>query len=80
MKKQMKMKMKSDQVLIKDLLIRDPPRTNGWKLAHCPPSGKWGPDGNTGEIKAARIRTGHPTSQCQWPRTNVLCNRHSPAN
>ena len=34
--------------------VRDPPGTIGWKLTHCPPSSKWGPRGNTGEIKAAR--------------------------
>ena len=59
--------------------VRDPPRTNGWKLSHCPSSSKWGPCGNTGEIKAARKGTGHSTSQCWWPRTSVLSNRHSPA-
>ena len=31
-------------------------------LAHCSPSSKWVPSGNTGEIKAARKGTGHPTS------------------
>ena len=41
--------------------VRDPPRVSGWVLAHCPPSGEWGPGGNTGEIKAARKGTGHPT-------------------
>ena len=56
--------------------VRHPPRTIGWKLAHCPPSCKRGPGGNTGEIKAARKGTGHPTSQCRWPRTSVLSNRH----
>ena len=36
--------------------------------------------GNTGEITMARKGTGHPTSQCQSPRTNVLLSnrRHSP--
>ena len=43
--------------------VRDSPRTNGWTLAHCPPSSEWGPGGNTGEIKAARKGTGHPTSK-----------------
>ena len=43
--------------------VRGPPRTNGWTLAHCPPSSEWGPGGNTGEIKAARKGTGHPTSK-----------------
>ena len=55
----------------------DPPRPNGWTLAHCPPSSEWGPGGNTGEIKAARKGTGHPTSQNRWPKTSVLSNRHS---
>ena len=26
----------------------------------------------------ARKGTGHPTSQCRWPRTSVLSNRHFP--
>ena len=43
--------------------VRDPPRANGWTLAQCPPSNEWGPGGNTGEIKAARKGTGHPTSK-----------------
>ena len=30
-------------------------------LAHCSPSSKWVPGGNTGEIKAARKGIGHPT-------------------
>ena len=58
--------------------VQDPPRTNGWKLAHCSPSNKWGPSGNIGEIKGARKGTGHPTQQCQWPRTSFLSNRHLP--
>ena len=58
--------------------IRDLPRTNSWKLTHCPPRSRWGPGGNTGEINAARKGTGHPTSQCRWPRISVLSNRHSP--
>ena len=57
--------------------VRDLPRTNGWTFAHCPPSSQWGPGGNTGEIKAARNGTGHPTSQSRWLRTSVLSNRHS---
>ena len=52
--------------------------TAGWTLAHCPPSSEWGPGRNTGEIKAARKGTGHPTSKRRWPRTSVLFNRHSP--
>ena len=41
---------------------QDPPQTNtnSWALSHCPPSSKWGPGRNTGEIKAARKGTGHP--------------------
>jgi len=31
-------------------------------LAHCSPSSKWVPSGNTGEIKAERKGTGQPTS------------------
>ena len=50
----------------------------GRSLAHYPPSSEWGPGGNTGEIKAARKGTGHPTSQSRWPRTSVPSNRHSP--
>ena len=53
------------------IAVQDPPGTIGWKLALCPPSSKWGPGGNTGEIKAARKGTGHPTSQCRWPMTKV---------
>ena len=30
-------------------------------LAHCSLSSEWEPGGNTGEIKAARKGTGHPT-------------------
>ena len=52
--------------------------SNGWIPAHYPPSSEWGPGGNTGEIKAARKGSGHPTSQSRWPRTSVLSNRHSP--
>ena len=59
-------------------MVRDPPRANGWTLAHCPPSSEWGPGGNTGEIKAARTGTGHPTSKSRWPRASFLSNRHSP--
>ena len=58
--------------------LRDPPRAYGWMLAHCPPSSEWGPGGNTGEIKAARKGTDHPTSKSRWPRTSVLSNRSSP--
>ena len=58
--------------------VRDPPRTDGSALAHCPSSSEWGPSGNTGEIKAARKGAGHPTSKSQWLRTSVLSNRHSP--
>ena len=43
--------------------VWDPPRTNGWKLAHCPPRSKWGSDGNAWVIKAARKGTVHPTSK-----------------
>ena len=32
---------------------------------------KWVPGGNTGEIKAAKKGTGHPTSQSQWLSTSV---------
>ena len=31
-------------------------------LAHCSPSSKWVPGGNTGEINAVKKGTGHPTS------------------
>ena len=58
--------------------VRDPPRTNGWTFAHCPSSSEWRPGGNTGEIKAARKETGHPTSKSRWLRTSVLFNKHSP--
>ena len=58
--------------------VRDPPRANVWTLAHCPPSSELKPGGNTGEIKATRKGTGHPTSQSRWPRTSVLSNRHFP--
>ena len=39
-----------------------PTRCPDWTLAHCSPSSKWVPSGNTREIKAARKGTGHPTS------------------
>ena len=58
--------------------VRDPPRANGWTLAYCSPGSEWGPGGNTGEIKAVRKGTGHPTSKSRWLRTSVLSNRHSP--
>ena len=55
-------------------------------LAHCSPSSKWVPGGNTGEIKAARKGAGHPTllrentqDKCTQERTlilSVLSNRH----
>ena len=38
----------------------------------------WGPGANTGEIKASRKVTGHPTLHGRWPRTIVFSNRHSP--
>ena len=44
---------------------------------HCPPSSKWGPGGNTWEIKTARKGSGHPTSTRWWSRTGILSNRHS---
>ena len=47
--------------LFTGLTVRDPPRANGWLPARCPPSSE--PGGNTGEIKAARKETGHPTSK-----------------
>ena len=50
----------------------------GWALAHCPPSSKWGPGGDTGEMKAAMKGTGYPTSQSRWPRTSVLSNGQYP--
>ena len=31
-------------------------------LAHCLPSSEWEPAGNTGEVKAARKGSDHPTS------------------
>ena len=58
--------------------VRDTPRAKGWALAQCPPNSERGPSGNTGEIKAARKGTGHPTSQSRWSRTNVLSNGHFP--
>ena len=58
--------------------VRDPPRAIGWTLAHCPPSSEWGPGGNTGEMKAARKGTGHPTSKSRLLSTSVLSNRHPP--
>ena len=58
--------------------VRDPPRTNGCKPAHCLPSSKWVPGGNTEEIKTARKGTGHLNSQCWWPMTIVLSNTYSP--
>ena len=39
-----------------------PTRCPGCMLAHCSSSSKWVPGGDTGEIKAARKGTGHPTS------------------
>ena len=57
--------------------VRDPPRANGWPLAHCPPSSEWGPGENTGEIKATRKGAGHPTPKSRWLRTSVLSNTHS---
>ena len=35
------------------------------------PEANWVPGGNTGEIKAARKGTGHPTSQSRWLSTSV---------
>ena len=32
-------------------MVWEPPGAIGWKLAHCPPSSKWVPGGNTGDIK-----------------------------
>ena len=53
-------------------MVRDPPGTIGWKLANCPPGSKWRPGENTGEIKAARKGTGHPTSQYRWPNVRIV--------
>ena len=37
---------------------------------------EWVPGDNTGEIKAARIETGHPTP-CRWLRISVFSNKLS---
>jgi len=39
----------------------NPTRCPDLMLADCSPSSKWIPGGNTGEIKAARTGTDHPT-------------------
>ena len=44
------------------ITVRGSPRVNDWTFAHCPINSEWGPDGNTGEIKAVKKGTGHPTS------------------
>ena len=55
------------------------PRIIVGMLAHCSPSSKWVPGGNTrGKLKAARKGTGHPISLCRRLRISVLSNRHSP--
>ena len=40
--------------------VRDPPAANSWTITHSPPSGEWGPGGNTGEINAVRKGTAKP--------------------
>ena len=51
--------------------VQDQHRANGWLPTHCPPSSKWVPGGNTGEIMAVRKETGHPTSQSRWLSTSI---------
>ena len=48
--------------------VWDPPRTNGWKLALCPPSSNWGPGGNTGEIRRRRLELATQPHNADGPR------------
>ena len=45
---------------VPETAVRDPPGTIGWKLAHCPPSSKWVPGGNTGGDKGGEERNWPP--------------------
>ena len=57
------------------------PTFNQWlDVRSLPTQQRMGPGRNTGEIKAARKVTDHPTSQNRWLRTSVLSNRHSPTH
>ena len=47
-------------------------------LAHCSPSSKWVPGGNTGEDKGGEERNWPPYLTCRWLRISVLSHRHSP--
>ena len=62
------------------------PRVNGSRHSssfksftrnHCPLSSKWGPGGDTVEMRVARRIAHHSTPQSRWPRKSVLSNRHS---
>ena len=56
--------------------VRDPPKTNGWTFAHCPPNSEWDRWKHWG-YKGGEERNWLPYLKSRWLRTNVLSNRHS---
>ena len=59
-------------------MVRAEPSDYSWDARSLSHSSKLVPGGNTGELKAVRKGTGHPTSLCRRLRVSVLSNRHSP--
>ena len=54
------------------------PRIIVWMLAHCSPSSKWAPGGNTGEVKGGEERNWPPYLTMPEPQDKCPSNRHSP--
>ena len=54
------------------------PRIIVGKLAHCPPSSKWVPGGNTGEAKGSEERNWPPYLTMPAAQDKCLSNGHSP--
>ena len=54
------------------------PRIIVGMLAHCPPSSKWGPGGNTGEAKGGEERNWPPHLTMPTAQDKCPSNGHSP--
>ena len=63
--------------LTEDRWFETNPRTIVGIISHCPPSSKCVPGCNTGEIKATRRGTGHPTSLSRLPRISLISDWYS---
>ena len=57
-----------------------PTRCPDGMLAHCSPSSKWVPGGNTGEIKAARKGTAPPLPHMPMAQDKCPLNKRCPLN